>query len=138
MADNRVPVKQRLQQALDLRGVKPADLERATGIPKSSISYYLSGVNEPRQDRIYLISKALNINEAWLMGYDVSMERDERQKKSDVAVDITRRLGSDEEFLNITKRNLSDNEFFELSKMLYKLDSDQIASVRNMLGAFSK
>jgi UDP-3-O-[3-hydroxymyristoyl] glucosamine N-acyltransferase len=31
---------------------------------------------EPKQDRIYLIAKALRVSEAWLMGFDVPMERD--------------------------------------------------------------
>lgn len=134
----RVPIKDRLQQALEMRDKKPADLERATGISKSSISYYLSGVNEPRQDRIYLISKALDVSEAWLMGYDVSPERENSQKKSDVAVDITRRLGADKDFCDIVKRNLSDPEFFELSKMLYNIDPAHVASVKAMLAALSK
>lgn len=55
--------------------MKQADLCKATRIPKSAISQYISGVYEPKQDRIHLISKALNVSEAWLMGYDVPMER---------------------------------------------------------------
>ena len=44
-------------------------------IPKSSLSQYLSGDYEPKQDRVYDIAKVLNVSEAWLMGYDVPMER---------------------------------------------------------------
>ena len=44
------------------------------------ISQYISGAYEPKQDRIYLISKALNVSEAWLMGLDVPMERQEFKK----------------------------------------------------------
>jgi transcriptional regulator with XRE-family HTH domain len=47
-----------------------------TKIPKSAISQYVSGAFEPKQDRIYLIAKALNISEAWLLGYDVPMDKD--------------------------------------------------------------
>ena len=36
---------------------------------------YMSGDYEPKQDRIYLIAQALNVSEAWLMGYDVPMSR---------------------------------------------------------------
>ena len=131
-------LKDRLKEAMEKRNMKAVNLCEKTGIPKGAVSYYLAGKSKPKQDRIYIISKALDINEAWLMGYDVPMERDERQKKSDVAVDVTRRLGNDEAFLEIVKRNMSDPEFFELCKMLYKLDDDQIAGVKNMLGTFAK
>lgn len=131
-------LKDRLREALAMRNMRPVELSEKTGVPKGAISYYLAGKSQPKADRLYHIGKALDVNEAWLMGYDVPAERTDEQKKSDVAVDITRRLGADRDFLNIVKRNISDPEYFELSKLLYTLDADQLASVRNMLGAFSK
>ena len=55
--------------------MKQAELVELTGIGKSSISTYISGQYEPKQRNIYKIAKALNVNEAWLMGYDVPMDR---------------------------------------------------------------
>lgn len=66
----------RIKGALNMKGLKQSDLCRLTGIPKSAISQYISGAFEPKQDRIYLLSKALNVSEAWLMGLDVPMERE--------------------------------------------------------------
>ena len=66
----------RLKEALTIKGLKQSDLCRLTGIPKSAISQYISGAFEPKQDRVYLLSKALNVSEAWLMGLDVPMERE--------------------------------------------------------------
>lgn len=68
-------LKNRLKKALSIRDLKPVDLVRITSIPKSAISQYMSGYAKPKQDRIFLIAKALDINEAWLLGYDVPMER---------------------------------------------------------------
>ena len=51
------------------------ELCEKTGIPKSAMSQYRSGSFKPKADRIYLLSKALNVSEAWLMGYDVPMEK---------------------------------------------------------------
>ena len=65
----------RIKIALIKRGMKQSDLCQITKIPKSAISQYISGAFEPKQDRIYLISKALNVSEAWLLGFDVPMER---------------------------------------------------------------
>lgn len=66
---------ERFQEALDVRGMKQADIVSLTKIGKSSISTYLSGEYEPKQRNIYKIATALNVDESWLMGYDVPMER---------------------------------------------------------------
>ena len=65
----------RIRKALAIRGMKQSELCRITNIPKSAISQYITGCFEPKQDRIYLIAKTLEVSEAWLMGYDVPMEK---------------------------------------------------------------
>ena len=65
----------RIKEAMHLRNKTQAELCEITGIPKSAMSQYVSGKFAPKQTRIYLLAKALNVNEAWLMGYDVPMER---------------------------------------------------------------
>jgi len=64
----------RIKRGLTLRNMKQADLCRLTGIPKSAMSQYCQGAFVPKQDRTYLIAKALHVSEAWLMGHDVPME----------------------------------------------------------------
>ncbi len=71
------PCASRIYYALSLRKMKQSELCNKTKIPKSAMSQYLSGAFEPKQDRIFLMAEALNVNEAWLMGYDVPMERKE-------------------------------------------------------------
>lgn len=65
----------RIEKALIIRGIKQADLCKLAGIPKSSLSLYLKGAYEPKQDKIYKMADALNVSEKWLMGYDVPMEK---------------------------------------------------------------
>ena len=65
----------RLKKAMLLRNIKPIELSEKTGISKSKISSYMSGRYKAKQDGVYLLSKALNVSEAWLMGLDVPMER---------------------------------------------------------------
>lgn len=65
----------RIAEALKIKGMKQYELCKLANVPKSSLSLYLSGAYEPKQDRVYDMAKALNVNEAWLMGYDVPMER---------------------------------------------------------------
>lgn len=65
----------RLNTAIRLRNIKPIELSEKTGIDKSKISSYMSGRYKAKQDGVYLLAQALNVNEAWLMGLDVPMER---------------------------------------------------------------
>ena len=69
----------RISQALSIRGIKQAELCKRAKIPKSSLSIYISGAYEPKQDRLYDMAKVLDVDPVWLMGYDVPMER---QKKT--------------------------------------------------------
>lgn len=71
----KVTCAQRIREGLKVRDMTQADLCRITGIGKSAMSQYANGVFEPRQDRVYLIARALNVSEAWLMGFDVPMEK---------------------------------------------------------------
>ena len=66
---------QRICKALSIRDMKQVDLSEKTGIPKSAISQYCAGSFKPKQQRLFLIAEALDVDEAWLMGLDVPMER---------------------------------------------------------------
>lgn len=66
---------ERLKTALDYRQMTKAELSRLAGISKSSLTRYANGDWEAKQDSIYAIAQALDVNEAWLMGYDAPMER---------------------------------------------------------------
>lgn len=65
----------RLDTAIRIKNIKQIELSEKTGIDKSLISNYLSGKYKAKQNNVYILAKALNVNEAWLMGYDVPMER---------------------------------------------------------------
>jgi len=65
----------RLREAMNMRDMKQVELVEKTGLPKSAISQYCSGTYEPKQKGVYLIAKALGVSEAWLMGFNVPIER---------------------------------------------------------------
>lgn len=79
----------RLNTAMRIRNIKATELAQKTGISKSSLSEYMSGKYEAKQDGVYLLAKALDINEAWLMGLDVPMERVDFKYASDNSLDTT-------------------------------------------------
>ena len=65
----------RFNRALSAQNMKPAELAEKTGLSKSTISHYMSGYTKPKSDKLFILAKALDVSEAWLMGYDVPMER---------------------------------------------------------------
>lgn len=75
MAKKTATFAQRLREGLDLRGMKQIELATRSGISKYSISHYLKSDWEGKQDAVYELARALNVSEAWLMGYDVPTER---------------------------------------------------------------
>lgn len=75
---------QRLKQIMDIKQLRQVDILRAAEpyckrfdvkLNKNDLSQYVSGKTAPGQDKLTILGLALGVSEAWLMGYDVSMER---------------------------------------------------------------
>lgn len=82
----------RLKKALDYNNMRPIDLANKAKISKAQISNYLKGSYKAKQDKLYTIAKILNVSEAWLMGYDVDMDREwiEEKSPSELSIDNAR------------------------------------------------
>lgn len=84
----------RLKKALDYNNMRPIDLANKTKISKAQICNYLKGTYKAKQDKLYIIAKALNVSEAWLMGYDVDMDRewfpDNKEDLTNITIDNAR------------------------------------------------
>lgn len=74
----------RLKKLMDMRGIRQADIlemikpycdRYGVKIPRNAISQYVTGKVVPKQDKLTILGLALDVAEAWLMGYDVPMER---------------------------------------------------------------
>lgn len=115
----------RIKEAMKNAGKKQIDIVRETGIDKGALSHYLKGSYEPKQDVIHKIAKALDVSEMWLWGYDCPMIRPEVQKENDLMADIIIRMRSDHEFLCVVET-------------VYKLNAEQMVSVKKLLNAFLK
>ena len=77
--------RKRLSEAMSIRQMKAADLADKTGIAKSTLSNYMTGRMKPKTKNLSLIAKALGVQEAWLMGYDIPMESDQKYYEPDTA-----------------------------------------------------
>ena len=65
-----------LKQIDILRAAEPYAAQFNIKMNRSDISQYVSGKVEPGQDKLTILGLALNVSEAWLMGYDVPAERE--------------------------------------------------------------
>ena len=88
---------------------------------KSDISQYVSGKTEPNQDKLFILSEALNVNVAWLMGFDVPM------KKSNSTSSHNNTLTS--EYSSST---------LEMIKMYEELDIEDRAEIRGTIKGMLK
>jgi len=80
--------KTRLQYLMDTRRLKQVDIQKkcepyckkfGVKMNKSDLSQYVSGKVEPSQYKLMVLGMALNVSEAWLMGFDVPMERQNKK-----------------------------------------------------------
>lgn len=118
-------IADRLREALTMSGKKQADLVRITGLDRGSISSYLSGKYEPKQKAIYKMAQALNVSEAWLMGYDVEMHRTDMQKKND-------------QLAKLIVRMRTDSDFYETVAALAELSETQYRGIQQLISAFNE
>ena len=68
------PCAIRIKKALSIRNMTQTELCARAKISKSTLSEYLSGKYEPKQDKVFILAQALGVDPVWLWGYDVPME----------------------------------------------------------------
>ena len=118
-------LKDRLKEALERRQMRAVDLVEATDVPKSAISFYLAGKSKPKADRLYKIAQALDVSEAWLLGYNVAMERTPDQKKND-------------QLAKLIVRMRTDNDFYNTVAALAAMDEKQYRGICDLVAALNK
>jgi transcriptional regulator with XRE-family HTH domain len=86
----------RLKEIMDERNIKQVDILRAAKpfcekygvkLAKNDLSQYVNGKVDPGQEKLTILGLALNVSEAWLMGFDVSKDR-EAQKENPLSEEI--------------------------------------------------
>lgn len=112
----------RLKKALNIRNMKQVDLIEKTGIDKGALSSYISGKYQPKQDKISIISKALDVNELWLMGYDVPMDRNEKYSFENDSTSI----------FELTEESIE--KYPEIAKELFKYTGELIFDLSSFTG----
>lgn len=73
----------RLNQLMTEKNISQNKLAEMTGITQSSISDWANGKYKPRQDKVYLLSEALKVSPAYLLGYTDNENLDQNTTKND-------------------------------------------------------
>lgn len=111
---------ERLKFVLKEKNIKASELSLKTGISKSSISDWLNERYEAKQDKIFLIAEALDVNEGFLLGLDVPMNKI-------IDNDL------DTEKLNTSNIQSNNNLISDTVKMMEKLDHFHQKKVLNFI-----
>lgn len=81
----RKTTSERLKLIMDAKQIRQIDILNAAKpfcqkygvkLERNDLSQYVSGKVLPGQDKLTILGLALNVSEAWLMGFDVPMERE--------------------------------------------------------------
>ncbi|MBO4520722.1 MAG: helix-turn-helix domain-containing protein [Alphaproteobacteria bacterium] len=151
MAEKTTTTAERLRYILETENIKQADiLERCMPyleqfkikMNRSDISQYIAGKATPKQNKLYILARALNVSEAWLMGYDVEKERKERPEPALIvsAQTINERIKSRRQALGISvdyiaeKLNINRATYYRYeSNEIEKIPADIIEPLAEIL-----
>lgn len=113
----------RLKQIMRERGLKQVDILKLAQpycekfnikLGKSDLSQFVSGKVEPGQWKLTILGLALDVSEAWLMGYDVPMARERPATTLDDGPD---RLSKALANIGIDVDNLSESDIAKIAAL---------------------
>lgn len=108
--------EQHLKQVDILNLARPLCEKHQVKLNKSDLSQYVSGKVVPGQDKLFILSAILGVNEAWLMGYDVPKEIDANIPPSDD-------IGLETTVLNAETERLSQDFLVRYRAVQQKMNS---------------
>lgn len=118
---NLIMKEKKLRQVDVLNLAKPYQQKYNIKFNKSHLSQYVNGKFNPDDDKIFLLSKVLDVSEAWLLGYNVPRTRE---------VDIIENTLSEK--INTTVQQLNEenqNKTYRYAKNLLQFQSRTVQKV---------
>lgn len=118
-------ISERLQIAMDKRKIKQIDLARVADVNQGALSRYLKGSYAPKSATIYKLALALDVSDMWLEGYDVPMERSQKQKEIDFKN-------------NLYKKIAQDMDLLKTISQYYNLPEEKQKTIRDLVDQMSR
>lgn len=118
-------ISERLQIAMDKRKIKQIDLARVADVNQGALSRYIKGSYEPKSATIYKLALALDVSDMWLEGYDVPMERSQKQKEIDFKN-------------NLYKKIAQDMDLLKTISQYYNLPEEKKKTIRDLVDQMSR
>lgn len=118
-------ISERLQIAMNKRKIKQIDLARVADVNQGALSRYLKGSYEPKSATIYKLALALDVSDMWLEGYDVPMERSQKQKEIDFKN-------------NLYKKIAQDMDLLKTISQYYNLPEEKQKTIRDLVDQMSR
>ena len=117
---NSGDMARKIKELRKSRGMTLEDVAVIVGVGKSTVRKWETGmIANMRRDKIAALAKALDTTPAYLMGWE------EVQKKNDILTDIILKMRTDNTFMSVVEN-------------LYKLDTDKLETINQMLNTLFK
>ena len=103
----------RLKKIMDLNNIKAIELSEKTGISKSQISHWISGTYKAKQDSLTLLAEFFDVDEIWLMGFDVPMKSERKRLTEKEEQELLKNILKRKGFLN-ENEEMTEEDFNKL------------------------
>lgn len=103
----------RLKKAMAMKNIKAVELSAKTGIAKSQISHWLSGTYKAKQDSLTTLAEFFDVDEVWLMGFDVPMKSEKKKYSQEEEKAILKEVLTRKGFLN-ENEEMTEEDFNKL------------------------
>ena len=74
--------QERIIELMSEKSITQSEISKLTGITQSSLSDYIKGKYQPKQDKIDLIAQALKVSPAYLMGWEDDSNQNQYEIKT--------------------------------------------------------
>lgn len=119
---NKETLAKNLARYLEKNNITQKEMAEVVGVAASTFNDWMKAKKYPRIDKIEIMANYFGIKKSDLIEKKATPEE---QKNNDIMADIIVRMRTDADFLSVVE-------------LLNNLDSDQLASVKQMLKAFNK
>lgn len=88
---------ERFSLALENSELTSTELAKKIGMSKQAISTYSTGIRSPKLPTVRLLAEILDVDDMWLMGYDVPMNRNKSttSKDDELIIDLFKQLNDE-------------------------------------------